>query len=105
MQRRLAVVDVPFGHDADQIVGVEINRIRIGCRNIQQSLEPSQDRPWTGPEKILTADRGERGLETGVADLRDGQNLPRIGRPDDGEFALPVHLSAFRAVAASLAGW
>jgi hypothetical protein len=95
MQRRLPIVDMPFRHDADQIVGVEIDRIGVGRRNVRASLEPAQDRPWPGPEKILAVDSCERGLKPDVVDLRERQNLPGVGRPDDGEFVLPVHRMPF----------
>jgi hypothetical protein len=52
MQRRLPIVEMPFGQNADEIIGVQINRIGIRCRDVVP--EPS-DPPWTGSEKVLTA--------------------------------------------------
>jgi hypothetical protein len=45
-----------------------------------------------GAEKIFAADRAERSIRPRVDNARGGQNLPGIGRPDDPEFVLPVHL-------------
>ena len=34
MQRRLPVVDAALGHERDQIVGIEIDGVGVGCRHI-----------------------------------------------------------------------
>ena len=34
MQRRLPIVEMPFGQNADEIIGVQINRIGIRCRDV-----------------------------------------------------------------------
>jgi hypothetical protein len=99
MQRRLPIVEVPFGQNADEIVGLQINRIGIGRRDVIPIPEPAHDRPRTRPEKILAADGAERGVEARIIDnARAGQNLFGVGRPDDFEFGLAVHetLSPYR---------
>src|SRR5260370_37211717 len=90
MQRRLPIVEPPFRQNADEIVGVEINRIGVGRRDVIP--EPAHDRPRTRPEKILAADGAARGLQTRITDdARGGHNLCGVGRPDDFEFGLAVH--------------
>ena len=53
MQRRLPIVEIPFGQNADEIIGVQINRIGVGRREVVP--EPSEDEPWTGSEEVLPA--------------------------------------------------
>ena len=53
MQRRLTVVEAPLGQNADEIIGVQINRIGVGRRDVIP--EPAEDPPWTGSEKVLPA--------------------------------------------------
>src|SRR5260370_3397618 len=92
MQRRLPIVDLPLGQNANEIIGVQVNRIGVGRRYVVP--EPSEDEPWTRSEKVLPARRAERCLETRIVhDPRGGQNLFGVGRPNDAEFALPVHRS------------
>ena len=97
MQRRLPIVETPFGQNADKIIGVQINRISVGRHGVV--LESSQHPPWTGSEKVLPAYGAERGLEARITDYaRGGQNLFGVGRPDNAEFGLAVHetLSPYR---------
>ena len=89
MQRWLAIVEVPLGHNADEIVSIQINR--IGVRRQDIFPEPAHDRPRTVPEKVLTGYRAEGGIKTRIVDACGRQNLPGVGRADDAEFALPVH--------------
>jgi hypothetical protein len=52
-ERRLPTVEFPVGKNADNIIGVQINRIGVGRRDVH--LEPSEYLPWTGPKKVLPA--------------------------------------------------
>src|SRR6476646_1985609 len=100
MQRWLPIVDAPFGQNADDIIGIQIDGIGVGGEDVFP--EPTEDRPWTGPQKVFTARCAERRFETRVVDACGSQDLPGIGRPDYFEFALPVHLSSR---AASMLEW
>ena len=91
MQRGLAVVEPPFRQNADQVIGVEINRIRIRRGHIVAAAEPADDLPWRRTEKVFPARRTERCAQAVVVDHCGRQDLPRIRRANDVEFALPVH--------------
>src|SRR5258708_26298483 len=90
MQRRLPVVDAPLRQNADEIVSVQINWIRVGRRDVIP--EPSQHPPWTNSEKFLPARGAECCLEARIVhDPGGGQNLLGVGGPNDAEFGLAVH--------------
>jgi hypothetical protein len=59
----LAIVETPLGQNTDDIVGVQIDRIRVGRRDV---VPPSENPPGTGSEKILPARCAERCLETRI---------------------------------------
>jgi len=100
MQRRLPIVDLPFGQNADEIISVQINRIGVGRRAVLP--EPSEHEPRTGSEKVLPARCAQRRFETRIANHpRSGQNLFGVGRSDDAEFSLPVHRPLFPFVTIS----
>ena len=85
---------MPLGQNADEIVGVEINRIGIGRRDVASG--PSQHPPGTIPEKVLAPRCAERRLETRIVRHAGGcEYLFGVGRPDNVEFALPVHRFLF----------
>jgi len=90
MQRRLAIVKVSLRHNADENIVVQINGVCVGRRDVLQ--DAPVDEPWTSSEKVLPARCAECCFETRIVrDHRGGQNLLGIGRPDNAEFALPVH--------------
>jgi hypothetical protein len=66
VQRRLPVVDVALGHERDQIVGIEIDGVGVGCRHIV--AQPPQHQPRTGADKVLAGDGGKRLSEPRVVD-------------------------------------
>lgn len=83
MQRGLPVVEVTFGQDGDEIVGVEVDGVGVGRRNVVP--EPAADLPGAGPEKVFAARGAERAGEARILDARGSQDLPGIGRPDDAD--------------------
>jgi hypothetical protein len=51
MKRGLAVVQIALRHDADRLVGVQVNRVGIRRRAI--TAAPAHDLPRPGPEKVF----------------------------------------------------
>src|SRR6478736_5327014 len=90
-QRRLSVVEAALGHQRDQIVGIEIDGVGVGRRNIVTEPPPHQPRP--GAQKILAGDSGKRLSEPRVVDACGGKYLLGICGPDDTELGLRVHFA------------
>jgi hypothetical protein len=89
MQRRLPVVEAAFGHERDQIVGIEIDGVGVGCRNIIAAPPPHQ--PRTRAEKVLAGDGGKGVGQARIVDPCGGEDLLGVGGADDAEFGLRVH--------------
>jgi hypothetical protein len=66
MKRGLAVVQIALRHDADRLVGVQVNRVGIRRRAI--TAAPAHDLPRPGPEKVFPRYRGEGRLDPRVPD-------------------------------------
>ena len=89
VQRRLPVVDATLGHQRDQIVGIEIDGVGVGCRHIV--AHPPSHQPRTRAEKILAGDGGKRLSYARIDHVCGGKNLFGVGRTDNGEFGVRVH--------------
>src|SRR2546429_6440456 len=73
VQRRLPVVDAALGHERDQIVGIEIDGVGVGCRHIV--AQPPSHQPRTWAEKVLAGDGGKRLNEARIVDACGGKYL------------------------------
>jgi len=90
MKRGLAIVQVALRHDADHVIGVQVNR--VGARRGTITAAPAHDLPGARSEKVLPCNRGEGGLDPRISDAGGRRDLLRIGPPDDLQFALAIHL-------------
>jgi hypothetical protein len=73
MKRGLAVVQIALRHDADRLVGVQVNRVGIRRRAI--TAAPAHDLPRPGPEEVFPRYRGEGRLDPRVPDATGRRDL------------------------------
>jgi len=90
MKRGLAVVQVALRQDADHVIGVQVNRVRIRRRAI--TAAPAHNLPRPGPEEVFPRHRGEGRLDPRVPDATGCHDLLCKGAPDDFQFGLAIHL-------------
>jgi hypothetical protein len=81
MKRGLAVVQVALRQDADHVIGVQVNRVRIRRRAI--TAAPAHNLPRPGPEEVFPRHRGEGRLDPKVPDATGCHDLLCKGAPDD----------------------
>ena len=94
MKRGLAIVQVALRHEADHVIGVQLNRVRVRRGTI--TAAPAHDLPGSRSEKVLPCNRGEGGLDPRISDAAGRRDLPRIGPPDDLQFVLAIRLGRIR---------
>jgi hypothetical protein len=94
MKRGLAVVQVALRQDADHVIGVQVNRVRIRRRAI--TAAPAHNLPRPGPEEVFPRHRGEGRLDPRVPDATGCHDLLCKGAPDDFQFGLAIHLGCRR---------
>ncbi len=88
VQRGLPVVDPALRHERDQIVGIEIDGIGVGRRNI--IAQPPKYQPWARPDEVLARNGGKRLRQARIDDACRGKDLFGVGRTDAAEFGLRI---------------
>ena len=99
MKRGLAIVQVALRHDADHVIGVQVNR--VGTRRRAITAAPAHNLPGPRSEIVLPRNRDEGGLDPRSSDAGSRRDLLRIGPPDDLQFALAIHLGLHWVVSRS----
>ena len=75
IKRGLAVVQVALRQDADQVIGVQVNR--VGIRRCAIAAAPAHNLPRPGPEEVFPRHRGEGRLDPRVPDATGYHDLLR----------------------------
>jgi len=81
MERRLAIVEVPLGHGADEHIVGQKNQVAACGRHVAAS--PAHQSATGLDRESPHASPRECGLDTSVNHPEDGHDLLGIGPPDD----------------------
>jgi hypothetical protein len=88
MIRGHAVVQFALGHDPDQNIVVEVDRIGVGREHVAGE---AQNGPGTGPEEALARHAGERFFGRRVMHTDRSHDLLGESAADNGQFCFAIH--------------